>query len=236
MVRIGKNKPGLIIIFIALVIILGFVAFAIFTVYLDTNKEITLYKNVPRAKTPGMVSEYENNICWISGILKADDPGELLVSPGAGKPCVYYHFFVEYAVYEIDSEGDVDKTWHTSIDEEQLAQIPFVVGNRKYRLNHNQLKVDSELENILDRKETRHGTEYRYNEDIIPDGAEIWVIGIPVKERINPTEEGLIITMNTPDKYIGNVSVVSVVLLLIVVMLIIIIGIFIWIIVRMVKN
>jgi hypothetical protein len=211
-----KKKPGIIILLFALGLIIGFIASCLFTVYFDINREIALAKKVPRVKTPGMVSEYENKPCWISGTIKADDPSQLLISRGTERPCVYFSYTQEYATYETDSDGDVDKTWHTSEQLKELADIPFTVQDRKYRLNKENLWVKGGLIETLDREETRDFTEYRYSEYIIPDGALLWILGIPGTDTINPTEEGLIITMNTPDEYIGETKCTAVVLLVIV--------------------
>jgi hypothetical protein len=214
-----KKKPGIIILFFALAIIIGFVAAALLTVYFDMNREIALARKAPRAEIPSMVSEYANKPCWISGTIKAGDSSQLLVSRGAEKPCVYYHYTSEYATYDTDADGDVDKTWHTSEKIEKLADIPFTVQDRKYQLRDEDLWVKGGLIETLDRSETRNFTEYRYSEYIIPDGAPLWVLGIPDMETISPTEEGLVITMNTPDEYIGETTTAAVVLLVIVVVM-----------------
>jgi hypothetical protein len=234
MSRIGKNKPGMIIVFSALIIILGFVVYAIVTLYVDLDKEIVLYKNSHRVKTPGMVSEYENNVCWIFGVLKADDPDKLLVSPGAGIVCIYYHYTVEYALYETDSDGDVHKKWHTSTDEEVFSEIPLSVVDKEYRLKTDRMKFERLQEKTVDRKEKVSGTEYRLSEYIIRDGTEVWVFGSPEKDTIRPSEAGLIIITGTPDKYISDSVCVLTGFMVMIMVLLFLIGILILVVVRMV--
>ncbi|MBN2531908.1 MAG: hypothetical protein JXB88_03395 [Spirochaetales bacterium] len=211
-----KKKPGIIILFFACALIIGFVASNLLTVYVDINKEIAIAKKAPRAETSATVLEYQNKPCWISGTIKAADPAELLVSRGAEMPCVYFSYTSEYATYDTDSDGDVDKTWHISEKIEKLADIPFTVQDRKFRLIKDNLRVKGGLVETLNRNETLNHTEYRYSEYIIPDGTPLRVLGIPDRETIRPTHEGLVITMNTPDRYIGETATTSVILLVIV--------------------
>ncbi|MBN2439985.1 MAG: hypothetical protein JXJ04_01525 [Spirochaetales bacterium] len=210
-----KKKPGIIILFFALALIIGFIGFTMFEVYLTVNKEISLAKKAPELDTPAMIEENEKKVCWIKGVLKVDDPNKLVLSPGGEIPCVYYIFNVEYATYDTDSDGDTRKTWHTSEKKEDFAGIPLIVKDEEYTIPKKEEWVRGELKESLSGNKTQHGTEYRYSEYIIPDKSSVWVLGIPYNKRIEKTEIGFIITMNTPDKFIEEDTTTSIALIII---------------------
>ena len=208
----------------------------LFTVYLDVNQEIALVKKTPRAATPGMVSEYKDKVCWVSGIFQADNPDQLLISRGAKRPCVYFEYLSEYATYDTDSEGHVDKTWHTSEEIKKLGPIPLTVRNTEFYIRSDNPRVQGGLEKTLDKQEIRNHIEYRYSEYIIPDNSSVWVLGIPGTDTIGPTEIGIIITMNTPDEYISEQGTTAIVLIVIVVVLLCVAGLFLGLGIRMIRK
>jgi hypothetical protein len=210
-----QKKPGMIILIFVIAFLAGFFGYILITVYVDMNKEISLAKKAPRAVSPVMVSEYEYNPCWVTGTMKADNPEELLLSRGTKKPCVYYSFTLERAIYEQRTDGKLDKDWHVLEQKSECADIPLTVQGKEYHLRSENLIVRGGLVKTLDRKETKNHTEYRYSEYIIPDGALLWVLGIPDNRTITSTEKGLFITMQTPDAFIGESSSSAIVALVI---------------------
>jgi hypothetical protein len=189
---------------ILFIIILAAIGIFLFGEYHKISADASITNGARKIVSEGMISEYENTLCWITGMLKSENGIGLVISHGAEKPCVYYSYISEHG---IESSDDDSMDWIVTESKSEFADIPLLVQSRKYALQKGNILVEGGLLETINKyasSKVIDGELYRNSEYIIPDSSTVHVLGIPVKDAIKASNNVLLVTMKPIDEFINE--------------------------------